>query len=613
MKKIILKIILSIFLLFWFTSLVNANVEFTDINWLSYIWNVFSYDNKTYSLWDVDNMVIFSNPSEWFKAIIYYKKDWTVKRLWFWNWNWILTDFSFVSWIFYNTTTEQWCFNFLSSSDNKYMYFNFNKATYQTFWTCWNDIWDFLINDWEIYINWVLYSWTPEVNQTCEAIFTTDESKFDYNYKEEYTTFIDYIDEDREESLFQYWTDDNKFYISLENAEDITNFSWWIINNWFITYNNLDSPFADSPIITAFSSDNSNVNYFEITWTWSYYKRVYGLNSNWERFEIADDLIDTPWTNFEFNKLYYFPNFPYLYWFEFETTSNSFSDDIVFNLDFWKIVKTQEVHEVCYDEETNENITVDGESYSWSLDDIWKLDIYDPPVENELDSWLLWFNFTPTWSWTIEALTNWLNETFWIDVFTNYLIILLPETPNLSIQFPFLKFYDDLSIWIEVHETELKPIKDDIWINHDEKSEVSKNFISVISWFFYILFRLWILYIVFFIFKLFYWFLYSSIWLLFWKTIFDKTNWNLFSLWIFIFTYILIFSILIWLFSYILELDLLFNWIVDFWNSFFSLIVVSFWDYSNFVLFINSFFAWIVAVIWIFIVKILVEKFWKFN
>ena len=370
MKKIILKIILSIFLFLWLSSLVNANLNpFTDIDGFSYDWNIITVSNWTasrdYEVWWL--ISFFVNNWNYWKITVHFLRDDTSMQSVQFSWaelqyksirTWWLTEWNiYYSWNYwfiksYNTTTYLYLKDKLQSS-------NTNPYT------------DF-IEPWGFVVNWVLYWWAPEVNQTCEAIFTTDESKFDYNYKEEYTTFIDYIDEDREESLFQYWTDDNKFFISLENVEDLYWFRGSLINNWesSFVFNDLDSPVSDDPTLEL--NSDLYVNYFRLdSLNWSSEQKVYWINDNWDIIKILNFTDEDETKNFEFNKLYHFPYNTDLKWFKFIFWNPLISaDDVDLKVDFWKIIYTKDVHEVCYDEETNENITVDWESYSWSLDNI---------------------------------------------------------------------------------------------------------------------------------------------------------------------------------------------------------------------------------------------------
>ena len=426
MKKIILKIILSIFLFLWLSSFVNASIEpFSDIWWVSYDWtnitlsnnwhtkivsfDLWSFSSELTSNWRLDffwmnndnsSALRFYLDSNW-RYFIYNLSGYSFSKpiLYDINLFWVCIDtFSYRDYRFISHDNSEYFlgWSYISCSNSSSSQFNFNNSA--------------ILNNWEYIINWVLYSWTPEVsNQTCKEVFTTDENKFDYNYKEEYTTFIDYLDEDRAEWLFQYWYEDNKFLVSIENVEDLYWFSGSLINEWnsSFVFNNRDSPLADNPTLEL-NSDLSYVNYFQLnSVSWSDIQKVYWINDNWDIVKILDFIDEDENKNFEFNKLYYFPYFDNLKWFKFIFWNIPFSWDVDIKTDFWKIVKTQDVHEVCYDEETNENITVDWESYTWALDQIWRLDVENIDRSDTTD-----INYI-SWSGGLEKSFEIFNDKFW--------------------------------------------------------------------------------------------------------------------------------------------------------------------------------------------------------
>ena len=379
MKKIIINLLIWFFVFFWFSTLSNAN-----INW-----------NYGYLSIENDNTVIINH--SWFIGTKTFNSSienvfWVVDNSWNYRGliqieTWFYVFFAksnwYINFVFYSNNYSSWINVTNLSSNYGFAYIQSSPTHYSIFGRDNNDGWywggsataqylesyDFTRSlSWEVFIDWILY-W----NNTCSEIFTSDEVKFDFTNKNEYTVFTDYLNINRESAFISYWTESAIFQLSIENVEDLYWFSGSIINenDSSFLFNSLESPFKSWPKLQFEVIKWSYVNYFKLdSISWSSWQKVYWLIGD----KVVDFLPLLDWedfSNFNLNKLYYFKNIKDFTWFIFIFEKQYSNIDL--KVDFWKIVKEDNIHYVCVNS-SNEIETVDGESYSWTFDNIWQLD-----------------------------------------------------------------------------------------------------------------------------------------------------------------------------------------------------------------------------------------------
>ncbi len=279
----------------------------------------------------------------------------------------------------YNTNSN-WAWYMYFGSDNDYIYLKFtnssnydwakiNRTTHVYSLICsgtsscnWFVITDNIVptyynnNSYDIDTNSLVphieLSWWSS-NQSCQTAYINTPYNLSYSYQPSHTTIDDYSLSYWQYFQYNRWWWGNES-IWLYNAEDIEWFTWSLSSTWTsFTFNSFDIIGNNDPQLKLHS--DYWIDYVNLTWTWNAFNII---SCDWSS-SIERELL-------EYWKEYHFETMEDVC---IEFIPAWFTENEIFNIDFWS-KETQIIErEVCSNLDTDE-ITVDWETYTWSLDNI---------------------------------------------------------------------------------------------------------------------------------------------------------------------------------------------------------------------------------------------------
>ena len=368
------------------------------------------------------------------------------------NWNWCDVNLT--------TYTANWCRNPWANSPSV----GFYKGPYGYIFALnswWSTYYRYMVNTWSFDIttdtiltddttievdpdytqlvsDWVsiqrLLWWDSLPTWNCETYFYNQEYLTSYRYDPLYT--ITYDVPTSTQYLFAYNAWGYDFVLNAYDVEDLTNFTWSLDNplNSF-TFNSLDSPLSNEPSIMVYSQD-LNIWYIKMTASTASWNPAI-LTSCTDGVDLTGiNEINSDYTTFvqgfgvnclliTFDKAY-------------------FADNEVFDIDFWIVTTDYVSSEICQDPATWD-VTVDWTTYTWSINDLWKIDGTDiTSIDNLLDfdsngDWNL--STTEIINWWSSAIKTWYAETLWF----------FDKLKNLFEELMKISTTDEKNFWFNFH------------------------------------------------------------------------------------------------------------------------------------------------------------------
>lgn len=392
-----------------------------------------------------------------------------------------------------------------------------------------------------------------------------------------------------------------QYYIWITRADNLKNFNWNNIANHtnpitFDTYNWVSRLWNWNSVIMNLRADKG-IWWFKISWSWPFW-------ADWMLWVLVDcvsfkekNFWDwTFWVDYNKSydvKKYWFYDVCIKFW-------NKIWSHTINKIEFWPSTDNFIEKEICVDDDNN--ITVDWQIFTWSLDNISWRNIIDVSKIIEDDK-------NKITSWTLAKTQEFILNKF-SDLWKMFKLfsITFPSNPwdfKMNIPTFLLKFKNWNGAYFESSSVEanLKPITNKLWVQVVNNSNQNISWWKILISFFmailYILIRLLIISIFLLPFTLFFLivriFTFTFIWDVFWKW----EGWGMITKVVSIVFYSIIFVPLFLLFSSIFSfVSVLDNWI-NILNTSFWFILSSFFDYNFFMVFVNWFFGLLVSsLIW---------------